>query len=706
MKKIILLMITIILFVTISYSQKGIFYLAKFLREQYSVDTKKILFDATIKAALEKDVYKKINVDTAVLNANPFFKDLFEPAPGAGILEFIIPAMTNIGGLDVTKYANAIADIMIERAKEELTVAFFDRFKKFAKDNPEFQILFPKTTDNLSNLLSYTYPQMLPALRNGFFEDLKQVTYHLDDVLDLPRYQTLLKNFSEVKIAIRSIRLVHEIETGASNAADVIKEFAYLKEWDDRSNVKIQNAGNCLKIASLFSESIRNDTSHSHTSDIWIPAEIVKQLFYDEVFFNIYLGLIYQQSINDDIKFVESDGSLKKFAGILASKKNDLFIFQNKLKEFFDLGANVNTAFKNFQTKLNNKEKPSDDDIYNYINTSIDVIEYGYGIVKIFHETPTADDYLAIPKKSNDLYKHVYTKQYSQSVIDALDIFSMLGNLIKSNPQMNFNKLKKDNKASANNDIKKLASHDKKVSRVESNIDNAVKANIADTIAQHLIEHYTLKQLFDFVEKVKPYALFMANMIEAKDDKQVKAALENVILPVGSSSIKKITSCNVSVQSYLGAYWSTSNGSTSSQSAWSDKFGVTAPIGISFTPGFLSWQKGGSLSLFASLIDLGAIVDYKLKKDSTINNAGATTSVVSKNYSVKLGQIFSPGISLVYGFAWNLPLAVGFGGQYGPGLSKIDAGNNIVITNPSWRWNLFLAVDIPFFTLKNKIKSN
>jgi hypothetical protein len=51
-------------------------------------------------------------------------------------------------------------------------------------------------------------------------------------------------------------------------------------------------------------------------------------------------------------------------------------------------------------------------------------------------------------------------------------------------------------------------------------------------------------------------------------------------------------------------------------------------------------------------------------------------------------------------FPYNLPLSLGVGAQYGPGLSKIEAGDNTVVTNPSWRWNIFLAVDIPFFTLK------
>lgn len=133
---------------------------------------------------------------------------------------------------------------------------------------------------------------------------------------------------------------------------------------------------------------------------------------------------------------------------------------------------------------------------------------------------------------------------------------------------------------------------------------------------------------------------------------------------------------------------------------------MSAPIGLSVSYGL---NKGpgkniGSVSLFASMFDLGAIVDYRLKKDSVVNGNGTETEKISKDYKIELGQIFSPGAYVVYGFFGNIPLSLGFGAQYGPGLSKIETSGNTVINNPSWRWNAFLSVDIPFFTLGNKAK--
>ncbi|MGO8055852.1 hypothetical protein, partial [Rhizobium leguminosarum] len=90
-------------------------------------------FDNNTKAALSKFILKT-PLDTASLNAEPFFEHLFEITPGASASAFVSRGVSALGGLNVTKYANAISDIMIERAKQELTLAFFNRFKKFSEN--------------------------------------------------------------------------------------------------------------------------------------------------------------------------------------------------------------------------------------------------------------------------------------------------------------------------------------------------------------------------------------------------------------------------------------------------------------------------------------------------------------------------------------------------------------------------------------------
>jgi hypothetical protein len=556
---------------------------------------------------------------------------------------------------------------MIDRAKQELTIAFFDRFKKISEKYPEFQLMFPKTSDNLRNLLSYTYPQMLPKLRDGFFDDLHQVTYNLEAVLELPRYQTLMDNFPEIPAAIACVKLMHEIEDGATTdkvIVDIDQAISNIEGKPFYANASggFKNMAATVHFARIFSESLRSTS----TDRSWVTPAELKTMFADEITTKLYFGLLYAEVQFKNLTY-QLDGKPVTLCSMIDTKAGSLLLLENKLSQFIALGEKVNKAKADIKTKNDAHEKLSPDDYFNYINISLDAADYTLSLVKIFDDRLQSDEYLAIARKSNALYKDIYTKKYTAAVTDAIDIIDNVQSLVK----------------------------DRKGTFTASSIPGAL--NYKDASGK----------LFEYVDKIRPFAIFMGNVVDAGSEDDIKAALDNAILPVGSSSIKKNTLCNISVQSYLGAYYSTYNGNPTALRAWSDRFGVYGPIGLSFTPGFLSWGKAGSLSFFGSVFDLGAIIDYKLQKDPSVatstDPAKATNS--TKDYSVNLGQLFSPGLHAVYGFGGNLPLALGFGMQYGPGLSKIDDNNTVTVNNPSVRWNVFLAVDMPFFTIKNKVRT-
>ncbi|WP_433896527.1 hypothetical protein [Sphingobacterium mizutaii] len=189
----------------------------------------------------------------------------------------------------------------------------------------------------------------------------------------------------------------------------------------------------------------------------------------------------------------------------------------------------------------------------------------------------------------------------------------------------------------------------------------------------------------DDENKYRRSLIFMVQLAETKDDKDMEQLLEAYALPIGGSSIKRNSNFNVSLNGYVGltagneiAYGSENQAKTN--------IGLAAPIGVS-----INFNK--NFTVFASIIDLGTLVNVRLNNDTTFFS------------NLKFEHFLAPGIGLYYNFKKS-PITLGAHYNYIPNLRTIKIGNgeaaiaekNISVS----RFNVSLLVDIPFFTLYNK----
>ena len=188
--------------------------------------------------------------------------------------------------------------------------------------------------------------------------------------------------------------------------------------------------------------------------------------------------------------------------------------------------------------------------------------------------------------------------------------------------------------------------------------------------------------------------LFVSQLALINNADDMEKLLNAYSLPIGSSSIKRKSSKNFSVNGYVGL--TVGNETAYGQSAQQSKtnIGLTAPIGITYTFSVAKTKKGReTLSLFASILDIGSMVNARLNND--------TTSYTG----LKLEHFLSPGLGVYYNFK-KIPVTTGLHYSYIPNLRTIqyEKGQAIVTeTNRSVsRFNFSVLVDIPFFTLFNK----
>ena len=217
------------------------------------------------------------------------------------------------------------------------------------------------------------------------------------------------------------------------------------------------------------------------------------------------------------------------------------------------------------------------------------------------------------------------------------------------------------------------------------------------------------------LREVFRYGAFLATVAEAENSDAIKEAISSIALPAGSYSIKRRALTNISLQAYPGVTGGGELARMNDVGTWAPNVGFTAPIGLSYSWGYrkkldpiryqddLRYKKkvdrsirlsgdrflnGSSGSLFLPLVDLGAVVLFRLD--------GSTEPLPE---DVGFQQIFSPGVVYTHGFA-RIPLSVMMGAQVSPRLRKFgDERAN------AFRFNLGLTVDLPminFFTKRQE----
>jgi len=657
--------------------------------------------------------------------SNPFLKDYFDDntvaaaGQGRGLdTGKGLPLAGGLAGLDVTTITDGMARFMIKRAKEELSVAFFEKFKKFSEEKPEFKALFPRTTEALTNLLSYHYTEMLPALRTHFYDDLTALPLHLEDLLELEKYRPLLKEFPELRLIVQVLRLIHISIAENSNPADMLEAFAVLSGWDlPNEKFEVKNVGASLKTAHLFSRHLRKNDG----SAIWVSQAEVQRMLSDRAAFDIFLGLLYQTEALKIHKtfFYRSPADSISVQALLEAGQIDAHDFLSKLMMLTDKIGSVRASL---QEKRMADVPPSKDDYYEFINSSIDVIELGFDLSAYLGVSVQVGRFTDIARSANGLFKNIYTEDFPAAITQLNTLLEKIAVLIKEKrrkdtemlagaPAIVATNITSDKARRVLERIQKGDTERKKLSPAcVKLLERELVKNPASVLTPQQKQQLSLllsvrryEKIESVLGKINRYGLFMANMAGAKSPEEVEEILENVTLPVGSSSIKKNARFNVSLQSYLGAYYLPNPASGDLATAWNDPFGVHAPIGISFSTGF---GRAGSVSLFGSLLDIGAVVDYRLRSEQVVKDDGSMTTATVRDYKIQLGQIFSPGAYLVYGFPFKLPLAFGLGSQYGPGLTQLKTDGGTVLNNPKWRFNLFLSVDMPLLTFRNWRKND
>jgi len=602
-------------------------------------------------------------IDSAI-QQNPFLAPYHRTGGAMGTLGGALPGMLQqIGGLNVTNFADGIAQFLIKRGKEELNIAFFQRMKNFINNHPECKTLLPATTEFLENINTYQYSEFLQAMRTAFQTDLNNLIVNLNLFIDLPKYQALLKEFPEIQLAVRSAAIVSELSDSAVHPVQLIHQFAELPQWYSLDS----NLGNAWRLLDVISQSVQDTAAGDHA---WISLKTFNNMLRDTNHLKIFLGLVYEKSAGISFKIHGSEINVQQF---MRDNQQNMLTLANLYGNFLLLAKDVDQTLAEIKQKKKSGTTITNDDYYNYINKAINVLEYGFKVANAIKPGIADDEYIVMARNADNLYRNIYTKNYSAAVMNAYLILDQI--LVKS---------------------KEKSEQRLQTYRDSANQTPQLRARMAslETVSDSITDNGKV------AAAVLKYGNLMASIVKADSPEDVENAIESAALPAGSSSIKKTTSWNIALNAYIGYYRGPGNGDNVNQ--WNYNRGITAPIGITLSKGlgyakmFGKPRNLGALSAYVTILNVGSIVDYRLSDDSS-----------SIKQEIKLENIISPGGYIIYGLPAPVPISVGYGAQYGPTLYKVTSDNINVADKPGWRSHWFIAIDIPLvnFWTKNYAKN-
>ena len=193
----------------------------------------------------------------------------------------------------------------------------------------------------------------------------------------------------------------------------------------------------------------------------------------------------------------------------------------------------------------------------------------------------------------------------------------------------------------------------------------------------------------NLLSRIDRYGNLLVSMANAQNSDEIVALLEEAAAPVQSYTRKRGSEhFSVSLNLYPGLAGGMEYRLPESESGGAAQggfFAFTTPVGLSIDKGI---GKTGSIGLFFSLVDVGAITAFRLQDG------------VSLLPELKWANIFAPGMYLQFGLG-KTPLSLGLGGQYGPALRQVGTdGQGNDLSARHFRAGVSLTVDVPLLFIK------
>jgi len=314
---------------------------------------------------------------------------------------------TAIGGLDVTRYADGLAKFLVERAKKELSIAFFSKFKNDLDALTDIKTIFPSTSATLSVIENeiYNYGRYLIVLRESFESDFKALPENFTGII-----QNNTAYFDQNQHVKSAILVSSRLTGGLRDKEHPGKILASI----DNSYLEglSQEINQSFTIIQVLSEALREDPK-TDSLTYWVEKQKIMDLTKDSVFLKIFTGLLLE-------RMREKDSEL--YARLNHSDLPGKVI--PLIHEITTQTQRISNVIGGYQ----NTEKLSFDVISNYFDVVTKLfitIHKSHEILNVNSDKKDLDDFINFIKYANLLLSNIAKENYGSSIINTVELYKL-----------------------------------------------------------------------------------------------------------------------------------------------------------------------------------------------------------------------------------------------------------------------------------------
>tara|TARA_R110002012_G_scaffold300131_1_gene499657 strand:- start:12614 stop:14755 length:2142 start_codon:yes stop_codon:yes gene_type:complete len=577
-------------------------------------------------------------------------------------LKIDVPASSNGGNSTYstgTMVADALARVIAERFKEELTISFIDGFRKKLDEDEDLKKVFPKTLAVLQSQDVFNASLWLTSFRAAMDEDLQKFPERLPDIIE-----TLVKkmdgNFHkslEFALIKKSYPHIYGIIDEPTNSyfelnglLDVVKEDTLIKKT---------NAASMFKLLGILMVELGNDDM-----DGWAGKAKIERLTRDKEVLKTFFG----------------------------------FILEKHKTVFKGLSITVEGVDSNMYDLMVQN---------NWGNAMVTILGYVEELGNVIEDILQKVSDLNVAKARN-------------GKLSGKDFLPMLATLDQASKSF-FNEDMMVLLMVEKDEVSKILEISEKIMTAVSFAHSIGDRDYAKALVfmleylNYFIGEEALNKSVFFTEFLR-YTNLGVSLASAETSEELASAINAAALPVQSYRLKRKSPFSITLNAYAGVFYAKEHLTNDNvENDVSDLIGIAAPVGIGFNWALgtrkMDNSYGGaeyinekirdnkerylgrhSLSLFVSIVDVGAIAVYRLNDDQTpLDN-------------IEFQNILAPGAHAIFGFG-KTPISLGLGIQYGPELRKVTQGEDILestLESRGWRYGVSLLVDIPILQIHNR----